>query len=97
MSEILKNVDMLRGYKYHVASKGQTGNNVIWRIYLDIKKGHTETLYVEHLEFKGVSGFTGENLYRIGYAYFSKGAITVETDEKGLKTAIIHDGSYKSE
>jgi hypothetical protein len=88
----LKNPNILRGYKYHVPSRGILGNNNIWRIYIDILNGVSETLYVEHLEFRGVSGYTGENLHRIGYAHFSKGAITVETNESGLKTAIIHTG-----
>lgn len=86
----------LRGFKYHVPSRGILGQNQIWRIYMDIKNGHQETEYVEHLEFKNVTSFTGENLYRIGYALFCEADVTITTDpETGLKTGVLHDGSLK--
>jgi len=87
--KLMNDSSVLRGFKYSVPSKGILGKNQIWRIYLRIDRGPEETLYVEHLEFKGVAGFSGEGLHGIGYAFFSRGQVTVTTDEKGLKTAHI--------
>lgn len=94
--KLLGNPMTLRAIKYHVPSKGEIGKDRIWRIYIDIKNGHTKTEYFDHIEFVGVSGHTGENLYRIGYAYFSECAVAFDYDpsDNFRRYAVMHDGSY---
>ena len=78
------------GLKYHVPSQGITGQNQIWRIYQNVDKGWTETIYVEHIEIdKEVNSWTGNNLFRIGYGLILEANnLEVYTDdESGLKHA----------
>jgi len=81
------------GVKFHVASKGITGKNQIWRIYKNIDQTLNDTEYVESLEIEDTDAWTGESLYRIGYSLLVEGELTIVTNpETGLKHAIIHSG-----
>lgn len=94
--KLLKDTMTLRGIKYHVPSRGILGKDQIWRLYVNIRDGHSQTEYFEHIEFYKVKAFTGENLYRIGYALFATGAVTFDYNENDnmRRYAIVHDGSY---
>ena len=82
---------MIMGIKYHVPSRGQLGNNNIWRIYKNLDKGFSETEYVEHIEIgEGVESWTGEDLYHVGYSLIVEGELECFMDkETGLRHARI--------
>lgn len=74
---------MLMGIKYNVPSRGILGKDQIWRIYKNLDNGVTETEYVEHLEIEdGVDSWTGEQLFRIGYALICEGEVECFIDEE---------------
>ena len=93
---LLNDPNILRSLKYHVPSRGALGNDNIWRLYIDIKNGHTLTEYVESIKLIGVKAYTGENIMRVGYALFAKGAVTFDFDPKDnfRRYGVIHDGTY---
>ncbi len=84
---------MIIGIKYHVPSQGQLGKNFIWRIYENIEQISASPNfhgmqgegieYIEHIEIEdGVDSWTGEELFRIGYALFCEGNVEYFTDPK---------------
>ena len=93
---------MIIGIKYHVPSKGELGKNFIWRIYENIEQLSDSPNfhgmqgegieYIEHIEIEdGVESWTGENLYRIGFALFCEGKVDYFIDkESGLRHARIY-------
>ena len=77
---------MIIGIKYHVPSQGQLGQNFIWRIYENIDEISKSPdfhgmqgegiEYVEHIEVEqGADSWTGENLFRIGFALICEGNV----------------------
>ena len=90
---------MLFSLKYHVPSRGITGQNVIWRIYKNIDKGHTDTEYVESVKIINCYSHTGEDHYRVGYSLIVEGdTLEVITDPNtGLKTGIIRGNNKNKE
>ena len=93
---------MIIGIKYHVPSQGETGKSFIWRIYENIDQISQSPEfqgmqgpgieYIEHIEIEdGVESWTGEELYRIGYALFCEGEVEYFTDPtSGLRHARIY-------
>lgn len=89
--------------KYHVPSKGELGNNNIWRIYTDVdrisKAGDFNGMqgvgieYVEHIEIEDCDSWTSEGLYRVGYSLLVEGEIEYYIDPvTNLKCARIYSG-----
>ena len=92
---------MLISIKYHVPSKGITGQNQIWRIYENVDRistagdfngmSGTGVEYVEHIEIEDCDAWTGESLFRVGYSLILEGEVEYY-NSNGLRCARIFSG-----